>query len=412
MIRKRILFVDDEQHVLDALRRMLHGMRGTWDMSFANTGQKALEILAASPHDVIVADMRMPGMDGVTLLNEVQKRHPGVTRLVLSGHSDTNTALKSVRHAHQFLLKPCRAEELTAAIDRATALKDIFSNEAVRAVVSRIESLPSLPRTYVELMRELRREEPSLRVVGDLVNQDVGMSANILKLVNSAFFGLRTHVSSPTHAVNLLGTEIIKALIISLHMFSRFDMKRFPGFSLKLLWKHSLTTALFAKTIAQEEDRPPQEIDDCYISGLLHDVGKLLLATNFEERYQEVLSRSRAERRTVHDMEKEVFSVSHAEIGAYLLGLWGLPEGVVTAIFHHHAPPADVPSGFSTLLAVHSANSLEHELVVLNADYAPHPMNTAFLKSAGMERKIWDWRLACTEKLTEELQGERENPLR
>jgi HD-like signal output (HDOD) protein/CheY-like chemotaxis protein len=412
MTKKRIVFVDDEQHVLDALRRMLHDMRHNWEMSFATTGQKALDILDASPKDVIVADMRMPGMDGVTLLDEVRKRHPGVIRLVLSGHSDTNTALRSVRHAHQFLLKPCRAEELKAAIDRATALQDIFSNEAVRSVVSRIETLPSLPRTYVELMQELRREEPSLRVVGDLVNQDVGMSANILKLVNSAFFGLRTHVSSPIHAVTLLGTEIIKALIISLHLFSRFDMARFPGFSLELLWKHSLTTGLFAKTIAQVEGQPSQEIDDCYISGLLHDVGKLLLATNFDDRYHEVLTRSRAERRTVHDMEKEVFSVSHAEIGGYLLGLWGLPEGVVSAIFHHHAPPPATTCGFSTLMAVHAANCLEHELVVFNAEYAPHPMDTTFLEAAGMDRRIEDWRLACADKLTEEFHLERENPLR
>ncbi len=403
MNKKRILFVDDEQHVLDALRRMLHGMRGQWEMQFATSGKAALDILQASPQDVVVADMRMPGMDGVTLLDEIRTRHPGVIRLILSGHSDTNTALKSVRHAHQFLLKPCKAEELMAAIARATTFQDIFSNEAVRTVVARIETLPSLPRTYLELMRELRREEPSLRVIGELVNQDVGMSANILKLVNSAFFGLRTHVSSPLHAVNLLGTEIIKALIISLHLFSRFNMDRFPGFSLELLWKHSLTTGLFAKTIAQIEGRRPPEIDDCFISGLLHDVGKLLLAANFEQRYQEVLARSRAERRTVHDMEREAFAASHAEIGAYLLGLWGLPENVVMAIFGHHSPPSAPTPGFSTLLAVHAANSLEHELVVLNADYAPHPMDTAFLQTAAMDHRIEAWRKACARRLTEEL---------
>jgi putative nucleotidyltransferase with HDIG domain len=412
MKKKRILFVDDEQHVLDALRRMLHGMRDQWEMSFATSGKRALDILQTAPQDVIVADMRMPGMDGVTLLDQVRSSHPGVIRLVLSGHSDTNTALKSVRHAHQFLLKPCQAGELRAAIERATTLQDIFSNEAVKTVVARIETLPSLPRTYLELMQELRRDEPSLRIVGDLINQDVGMSANILKLVNSAFFGLRTHVSSPVHAVNLLGTEIIKALIISLHLFSRFNLDRFPGFSLELLWKHSLTTGLFAKTIAQVEERRTQEIDDCYISGLLHDVGKLLLAANFEEDYQQVLSRSRTEQRTVHDMEKEVFSASHAEIGAYLLGLWGLPENVVTAIFSHHTPPSAPISGFSTLLAVHAANSLEHELVVLNADYAPHPMDTTFLEDSGMGRRIEDWRQACARRLTEEFHLERENTLR
>ncbi len=411
-MKKRILFVDDERHVLDALRRMLRGMRDHWEMTFVSSGALALETMETEPQDVIVADMRMPGMDGVTLLNAVRERFPGVIRIVLSGHSDTNMALKAVRHAHQYLLKPCGAQELKATVDRAMSLKDVFLNEAVKSVVARIETLPSLPRTYLELMRELRREEPSLRVVGDLINQDVGMSANILKLVNSAFFGLRTHVSSPMHAVNLLGTEIIKALIISLHLFSRFDMDRFPGFSLELLWKHSLTTGLFAKTIAQTERRSIAETDDCYISGLLHDVGKLLLATNFEASYQEVLCRSRAEGRTVHDMEKTFFTATHAEIGAYLLGLWGLPEGVVSAVFSHHAPPDTSPPGFSTLVTVHAANSLEHELVVFNAEYAPHPMDLAYMQRTGMADRVDDWRQACKERLTEEYRLERETPLR
>ncbi|QLA17674.1 response regulator [Desulfolutivibrio sulfoxidireducens] len=411
-MKKRIVFVDDERHVLDALRRMLRGMRDQWEMTFVSTGEQALETMGKSPQDVIVTDMRMPGMDGVQLLNAVRERFPGVIRIILSGHSDTNMALQSVRHAHQYLLKPCGAEEFKATVDRAMNLKDVFLNDAVKTVVAKIETLPSMPRTYLELMAELRREEPSLRTIGELINQDVGMSANILKLVNSAFFGLRTHVSSPVHAVNLLGTEIIKALIISLRLFSRFDMERFPGFSLDLLWKHSLTTGLFAKTIAQVEGRSNAEMDDCYISGLLHDVGKLLLATNFEATYQEVLRRSRSEGRTVHDMENTLFSATHAEIGAYLLGLWGLPESVVTAIFFHHAPPPANPPGFSTLLAVHAANSLEHELVVFNAEYAPHPMDLDFLKRAGQSGRVETWRIACQEKLTEEYRLERETPLR
>ncbi|NMC49676.1 MAG: HDOD domain-containing protein [Desulfovibrio sp.] len=411
-MKKRIVFVDDERHVLDALRRMLRPMRDQWEMTFLQTGEQALDVLEKQPQDVIVADMRMPGMDGVTLLNTVRKRFPGVIRIVLSGHSDTNMALQSVRHAHQYLLKPCGAEELKATVDRAVNLKEVFLNEAVKTVVAKIDTLPSLPRTYLELMGELRREEPSLRVVGELVNQDVGMSANILKLVNSAFFGLRTHVSSPIHAVTLLGTEIIKALIISLHLFSRFDMERFPGFSLELLWKHSLTTGLFAKTIALAEGRSNSEMDDCYISGLLHDVGKLLLATNFETTYQEVLRRSRAEGRAVHDMEKELFQATHAEIGAYLLGLWGLPENVVAAIFFHHTPPLDPPTGFSTLMAVHAANSLEHDLVVFNAEYAPHPMDMEYLARIGMAGRAEPWRVTCAEKLTEEFHLERKDSLR
>jgi len=252
-----------------------------------------------------------------------------------------------------------------------------------------------VPKTYLLILEELAKDNVSLKTIAELIAQDVGMSANILKLVNSAFFGLRTHIASPTHAVNLLGTEIIKSLILYQQAFSQFKREHFPGYDLELLWGHSLTTGLFAKTIASLEGATAQGVDDCYIAGLMHDVGKLVLASNFEDEYRQVLAMCRERNRTVWEAEMSVFGTSHAEVGAFLLGLWGLSDAIMEAVYHHHDPRGRNEGGFAPLPAVHVANYLEHETVVINQDYAKNRLETSFLEKAGCLPRLDAWRDAC-----------------
>ena len=239
----RILFVDDEPNLLSALRRMFHDMRDAWEMDFAVDGRTGLAMMVEQPYDVVVADMRMPGMDGAMFLRQTQIHNPGAIRIVLSGHSDRDMILQTVRPAHQFLRKPCQPEELKAVMARCLALREVFLDERVKNVVARLDSLPAVPRLYAALLDVLAQEEPSMAAVAGLIAQDVGMAAGVLKLVNSAFFGLRDHVSSPARAVNLLGLEVVKALVLGIGLFGRFDKEAFRDFDLEKLWSHCLGTA-------------------------------------------------------------------------------------------------------------------------------------------------------------------------
>ncbi|MGE4537000.1 MAG: response regulator [Desulfovibrio sp.] len=394
-MKTRILFVDDESNVLSALRRMFHDMRGEWDMAFAGDGPTGLAMIAEQPFDVVVADMRMPGMDGAMFLREVQAQNPGAIRIVLSGHSDRNMVLETVRPAHQFLPKPCQPAELKAVIDRSLALREVFLDERVKDVVARIDRLPTVPRLYVDLLDLLSKEEPSMREVAGLIAQDVGMSAGILKLVNSAFFGLRTHVSSPAHAVNLLGLDVVKALVLGVGLFDRFDKDAFRDFDLEKLWGHSFGTGRLAREIAEQEGATVAVREYAYIAGLLHDVGKLVMATNFPDAYRDVIAACREGQGTILDMERMHFGASHAEVGAYLLGLWGVEDPVVRAVYLHHEPGRDHRAGFSPLLAVHVANRLEHELVVIHQGYALNPLDDLYLAASGLSERLPAWREAC-----------------
>jgi putative nucleotidyltransferase with HDIG domain len=388
---RRILFVDDESNVLQGLRRMLRPKRQEWDMAFAASGEEALCLLDEKHFDVVVTDMRMPMMDGAALLHEVMERHPGVARIVLSGHSDLDLVVRSVLPAHQYVSKPCSPEKLQDVISKALEVQDIVSVDTLREMVSRIESLPSLSEAYHQLTEEMNKPEPSIAKVGEIISHDISMSAKILKLVNSSFFGFARHISSPEQAVALLGLKVIKALVLSVNIFSEFHSEELRQYSLSGLWDHSMRVSTLCRDIAAMEKMDAKMQDECFIAGLLHDVGKLILASTFTDRYNTMLTQVREQNRVVRWMEFETFGTTHAEVGAYLMGLWGLPDAVVESIAFHHAPMYP-ERGLSTVGVVHAANWLDHAYYVLHSNYAIPDLAEEYLHVAGVGDRIEAWK--------------------
>ncbi len=389
---RKILFVDDEPKVLQGLQRMLRPMRHEWEMSFAENGGQALEVLHEKPFDVIVSDMRMPGMDGAELLKRVMEQFPQMVRIILSGQSEQEMILRAMRCTHQFLSKPCDPELLKATVSRAFALRDLLADETLKQLVLRIQSLPSLPSIYVELTQALQSPDTSIKSIAEIVSRDVAMTAKILQLVNSAFFGLREPVSSPAQATSLLGLETIRALALSVQVFSQFDQAILPDFSLSALWSHSLNVGRLSKEICKSASRDRKMCDEALVAGLMHDTGKLVLAGNLPKQYAEALTLARQERIALEQAEQSVFGAGHSSVGAYLLGLWGMPDSTVEAVAFHHQPSQCLSQSFSVLTAVHVANSLDHEQSA-GADAAlPSPLEEDYLARLGLTEGLSSWR--------------------
>ena len=399
--KKRILFVDDEPRILEGLQRTLRSMRQEWEMHFAGSGQEALEYLSKEPADVIVSDMRMPGMDGAQLLIEVKKRHPQIARIVLSGHSEEEAILKSVRPAHQYLAKPCDAETLKSVVMSACALRGLLAEESIKRIVSSMDSIPSLPSLYAEIIEELHSPNASIQKVGTIVSKDMGMTAKILQLVNSAFFGLRRHVSSPAQAVSLLGLDTIKALVLSVHIFTQLDSQKATGLSLDKLWRHSFLTGILAKAIAREEKLKQVLIDDSFMAGLLHDLGKPILSINFPERYGKIQKVAKEKNLSLSEAESELIGAAHSEVGAYLAGLWGLPDPIVEGLAFHHYPTKCQGQGFSPLLAVHVADVLEHQEDSSDGEQTKPQINSDYLSKLGMLDRLAVWQEICHRAIQE-----------
>ncbi len=357
-MKKTVLFVDDEEMVLQGLQRSMRAMRNDWDMTFVNSGAKALAFLETTPVDVIVSDMRMPGMNGAQLFAEVAKRFPQTVRLILSGHADQELILQCTGSTHQFLSKPCDPETLRSTIHRAMDLESSVKNVRLQQLVARMDHLPSVPSLYTEIVEKMNDPDAALDDVGVIIAKDPGMTAKILKLVNSAFFGLRREVSNPTDAAGFLGLDTIKSLVLSLHAFSQYESIKTDGFSLSALWNHCLATAAAAKRIAQLEKADLKIVDQAFAGGLLHDAGKTVLAVNFPDQYGKTVQAAQAQCIDPLAAEQEAFGANHADVGGYLLGLWGLPVPVVDAIALHHQPKRSADAAFTPLTAVHAANAL------------------------------------------------------
>jgi len=398
--KSRILFVDDDPNLLEGLKRTHRPHRHVWEMTFAKSAQEALTLLAEIPVDVILTDFRMAGMSGLDLLREVKRRYPQVVRILFSGEVDQALIMQSVRVAHQFISKPCSAVTLKDRIEQTLSLREILEDDALRAMVSRIDALPSLPTLYVEILTELKSPTASIKKIGQIIAGDIAMASKILQLVNSAFFGLRQRITSPEQAVLLLGIDIVKSLVLSLQLFTRFNIPKsfFP--IIKRLWQHSLNAGRLAKIISEKEGLSRENVDHAFMAGLLHDCGKLVLLSNFPEQMKTVLTDSVKSPVGVPELERLSFGVTHAQVGAYLLGLWGLPSAITTAIFFHHTPERATESAFSVLTAVYVADHIDlAPNLVLERNPIETNLDMAYLSRIGRDTHIPSWYEIARESL-------------
>ena len=356
---KRILFVDDDNRILDGIRRVLHADRQRWDLQFALGGEAALRACEAGSFDVVISDMRMPGMDGATLLGHIRDRFPSTVRIILSGFSESASATRAVPVAHRFLSKPCDAAELHATLERVCTLQDLLCAPDICKIVGTVGELPSLSTAYISLREAVQNPHVSIREVAEILGHDMAMSAKTLQLVNSAFFGLAQTMTSLQSAAGFLGMETIKNLALVSEIFRVLvpDPRIPPSVFESLQQQGQITAAIAAALPIDSETR-----DVVVLSALLHDIGRLVLASKMPDQFCAVLSRAKQPECQPFEAEEELLGTSHAEIGAYLLGLWGMPDLAVEAIAHHHRPTRIPHSDFDTTVALYVAQLLAHEL--------------------------------------------------
>lgn len=398
---KRILFVDDEVSILDGLKRMLRPMRSEWEMSFAPGAEAALALLEAANFDVIVSDMRMPGMDGAQLLEVVREKYPSVFRIILSGYTELQASLRAVPVAHQFLLKPCEPEALRAGIARATTLAEVLDSRMLISLVGSLRDLPPLPRVFTELKVALANPRTSVEQVSRIVEQDVAVCAKLLQLVNSSFFGLARTVVDVKTAVNCLGMSVLQDLVLTLEVLRSFAPNEVMNEEfLEEFQRHAQLCARIGAGIAPDPRQTPQII----LAALLHDVGKLVIADRTPAHFARALAQAEEEGRPLYEVEEQLIHISHAEVGAYLLSLWGLPHGVIEAVAHHHHPRRVPQKGLETILIVYAANLLAREREALAKGTNPPAFDMAYLEQIGAAEHLENWRKIAESAYTSQTQ--------
>ncbi len=403
---KRVLFVDDEQNLLDGLKHMLHPMRSSWSMDFATSGQDALTLMEQEPgHDVVVVDLHMAGMMGAEFLQRVRDRFPEVVRIVLSGKLNAETLAEASGVGHQILSKPCDPDNLRNVLSRAFTLRERMEKSTVKETLLRMGTLPSVPALYWMIVEEINSPYPTIAKVAQIIARDPGMTAKVLKLANTR--GPTNRISDIVEATHTLGLDNLKSFVLAAEIFSdiRQDGQSL-AFDVDALWQHGLTVSEYAKKIADHEVDNQQIVDDSYTAALLHDIGLLILASKLPDEFEEAMAHAREQHTTLIQAERKVLGATHAEVGAYLLDLWGLADEIVKAISHHFFPSGEPDEmytfeeedEFAPLTAVHVANYFCEDEESTDDEYGKAELDMDYLEGLGVDVHVSDWWDLCHEE--------------
>jgi HD-like signal output (HDOD) protein len=385
---KSILFVDDERDLLDGLRARLYKHRHDWHMQFAVSGDEALAILERGPIDLIVSDVRMPGMDGGQLLSLVKTRWPTTMRIIVSGYSDPAQAARLSSLAHQYVAKPCEERQVENTIERCFRLQELLAQDSLRKVVGNIGRLPAMPKTYANLQAALAQPSVTTAQIGDIVMADPAIATKVLQITNSAFFRLRKPIVRIKDAVTYLGFMTIRNLVLCAEVFAEWEVPaELRGLDPERLQRHAQYSAAACKALAGGRAAP----DDAWLAGLLHDIGYWILIQECPKQLALALETARTESLPLIECERRIIGATHAEMGAYLLGLWGLPYPIVEAVAVHHAPASVTPHGYDLVGALTVSHSLlgkEHSHALVDRPGEEHVADEHYFSTLGAP---FDW---------------------
>ena len=364
-----------------------------WSVRWVAGPDAALAEMAVHPADVVVADCALPEAgQGVELLDRIHAGFPKTIRILLAGELDNQHRMADVQGSHLILTKPCDIKTLKSAIQRALAIDLWLTNDSLRQLVSRLRTFPIVPSLYLEVINALKSPHVTTVELGGIIAKDMAMMTKLLQVTNSACFGLPRRISDPVEAVGILGFETVKSMVITLKLLSQYDKVKPVYFSIDRLWRHSTGVARLSRRLASAQEDDPALAESAFTAGLMHDLGKLVLASNFDEQYSGAQALARHQQIPLWEVEKQIFGASHGEIGAYLLGLWGMPLDLVEAAALHHNPSRCLAKHFTPLTAVHVANALLYEARPDKEGFVPAQIDEAYLAELGLSDRLPHWR--------------------
>lgn len=349
-MKLKVLFVDDEKKVLSSLKRLFYNKKDEWEMDFVLGGRDALKQVKEIEYDVVISDMHMPGIDGAYLLEQIQTISPYTLRFILSGYSDIDLVKKTLKVTHKFFHKPCPKDKLENVINRVVFLRKLLPDKALREKINQIGVLPCNPLIYAMLVEALSKSD--LKIFQDTLYYDVCMFLNIFKIIMNSFFVEAKGISSFFKLLHNIDLSILETIFLSQEIFLDFSDFTFKDFSINEIWRHSRLVAYFSKAIAQTLYKDYKFIEDCFIAGLLHDIGIILMLLIFKERYLNFLKKNFYKSNFVKK-ELDEFKCSHALVGAYLVGLWGANLNIIEAIAFHAQPSLIKKKKLSPLSIIH-----------------------------------------------------------
>ena len=387
---KRTLYVvDDQTPVLETAVLILRMVDREWEVVGFKDPLEALAAVKIKPPDLILSDQLMPGMQGSQLLERVRAVSPTTIRVIMSGYVALNK-LTLITSAHQYIAKPFDASKLRELVRRSFAAQERVVNAGLQTVVTALSSIPSLPQVHQSLLHELEDDRTGSTAIARMVAEDPGLSQKALQLANSPLFGKGYLITSPVDAVMCLGTDMIAAIVLSQNLFRHYEATKRPEMDLTRVWSHCWETACLAQHICRERRLASKIGDEAFLAGLMHEIGRFILIDNFPDQFKAACDGARAAKMPLTVRLRETFQAAPAQVGAYVLELWGLPPSVVSAIGELDSPENDQGNGFTMTSALYIADHIASAR--FPADSFPvEPWKKEYLKSIGCAEDVATW---------------------
>lgn len=353
--QKKILFVEPQAAQQKIYETALEPEKQDWLLLFASNAEEAFQFINNSSIDIIVTGYHLPDQSGICLLEEIQEIHPEIIRFLLIDTSEKHEFRSLVNAAHQIILKPLETKTLTSTINKALMLRSKINDPEILRILGNINALPSLPRVFQKLSTILRRSTVSLHEVANLITQDIVLSAKVLKLAHSELFNLHQPTQDIASIVPLLGNSAVSSLVFSQTIFNTFDDNAFSESIFEMINRHSCKYSSFASHLLSDRNAKQEIIEQSIFCGIVHDLGNLVLARYAPEKWKHLQVESEKGEKTEVELEKEIMGITHSDIIAYLLAIWGFSDEQIAALAFHHTPSKTTESEFGLLGALHIA---------------------------------------------------------
>ncbi len=393
MATKSILLAVTDPQLLDDISQALGA---GWEATSAVSEADALAQLEERSFDALLADFNLGEPDASELLNQTLEKRPETVRFLLAYEADLALVAAKVLGSHEILPKPIEPASLKSRVENG--VNDSNPNQSGSDPAKEAGGSPTIPPVYSEVLKALESPDVTSEQVGEIVARDAALTTEVLRLTRSAYMGLPRNLTDPAQAVESLGLETVKALVMALRFLAEHSHLKRGYLSLEQIWQHSTNVAQIARDLVLFETRDRTLASQALAAGLLHDLGKVVLVTNFDDLYGRVQSLARKQPVPLWDIEKEMFGANHGEVGACLVGMWNMSKSIVEATAFHHEPPLGEYEHLTPLAAVHIANVLEHELRPSDEFRVAPIINTHFLNELGLLQRLPLWRATAANR--------------
>jgi HD-like signal output (HDOD) protein len=383
----RVLFVDDESRLFAGMRPELRRERPEWHLSFAQSGEQALAELSADRFDALVTAVQTGSVDGPELLGMVRELYPTMVRLCLPQNLEDEAFLRAMPVAHQFLSSRS-ADMLLEVIERGCRVRSILNNPTILELIGKLKALPAGPQTFQALSTAIARPNAHTADITGIVSRDTALAIKTLQIVNSAFFRRSAPIMSIQAAVTYVGLEMLKSLALSASVFDALDDSPIAGKLLADLQARSLRRAHLARLLLGES----RFAEEAFTAALMLDIGQAVLALGDPGQFERMVASAQAQSQPWHLVEPKMFGVAHPEVGACLLGVWGLPLELVEIVAYHHVPNRVQHAALPVLAAVHVADVLVDSSGERSVKLLPL-LDSSFVTRPEVQRCLRDWRI-------------------